>query len=55
MVRLNEFRNGIRVMQRFVFQLKQSITDLLGEAKKLRGHSHKVLYFLNVIWQVKVD
>ena len=35
MVRLNEFSNG----QGFVFQLKQSITDL-GEAKKLRGDSH---------------
>ena len=38
-MRLTEFSNGIRVMQRFVFQLKQSITDL-GEAKKLRGDSH---------------
>ena len=40
MVRLNELRNGIRVVMRFVFQLKQSIIESLGEAKKLRGDSH---------------
>ena len=40
MVRLNELSNGIRIVIRFVFQLKQSIVVFLGEAKKLRGESH---------------
>ena len=40
MVRLNDLRNGIRVVIRFVFQLKQSIIESLGEAKNLRGDSH---------------
>ena len=40
MVRLNELSNGIRIVIRFVFQLKQSIIEFLGEAKKLRGDTH---------------
>ena len=40
MVRLNELSNGIRIMIRFVFQLKQSIIEFLGEAKKLRDDTH---------------
>ena len=40
MVRLNELRNGIRVVIRFLFQLEQSTIDFLGEAKKFRGDSY---------------
>ena len=40
MVRSNELSNGIRVVIKFVFQLKQSIIEFLGEAKKLRGDLH---------------
>ena len=40
MVRSNELSNGIRVVIRLVFQLKQSVIEFLGEAKKLRGDLH---------------
>jgi len=40
MVRLNDLSNDVTVVIRFVFQLKLSIIDFHGEAKKLRGDSH---------------
>ena len=40
MVRLNELSNGIGIVIRFVFQLKQSIIEFLGEAKKFPRDTH---------------
>ena len=40
MVRLNDLSNDVTVVIRFVFQLKLSIIDSHGEAKKLHGDSH---------------